>query len=476
MKFIKLTYLLLIFTCCKKSSDKPNIIIIVADDLGYNDVSCYRDSNLNDKNKKLPTSRTPNIDKLSEQGIRFTDFYSGAAISSPSRAALLTGRNATRVGIYNWIPENNPMHLRIEEITLAELLKQQNYNTGHFGKWHLTSGGTNQPLPNDQGFDYSFFTYNNANPSHENPDNFHRNGRPVGQLEGYSADLVVEETINWLRKQKYQKRPFYINVWFNEPHEKVAAPEIFTNRHSYNKEYYGSIENMDNAIGKLVDYLNKNNIHKETLIIFTSDNGSKWNHSNDPLRGEKCFNYEGGIRVPFIINWKEKIKNGKICNSPGSFTDIFPSIAKIAEISLPDDRKYDGIDLSSLFLGERNELAREKPIFFYRYFHDPICMLRKGDWCLLGYDELISKTESLNEVQLSKIEPWNFMSNHMEYLKFLEPKYFELYNLKEDVRQEIDLAEKYPEIVQNMKTEMLKLQGEMIVEGGDWYDPNFLLD
>jgi arylsulfatase A len=180
MKFFMSVFLSLLFFGCKKVTEKPNIILILADDLGYNDVSCYRNSNFEEQYENAPTSQTPNIDKLAESGMRFTDFYCGAAVCSPSRAALITGRNATRVGIYNWIPENGPMHLRSEEITIAELLKDKNYNTGHFGKWHLTSKGMDQPLPNDQGFDYSFFTYNNANPSHENPDNFYHNGQLVG--------------------------------------------------------------------------------------------------------------------------------------------------------------------------------------------------------------------------------------------------------------------------------------------------------
>ena len=451
--------------------ETPNIVLILADDLGYNDISCYRNSNPGQSTEFPPTAQTPNIDKLAEQGIRFTDFYCGAAVCSPSRSALITGRNATRVGIYNWIPENSPMHLRTSEITIAELLKRKSYKTGHFGKWHLTSQGTDQPLPNDQGFDYSFFTYNNAIPSHHNPENYYRNGKPVGKLEGYACQLVVDEAIQWLDKNNNNQNPFYINVWFNEPHLKVAAPEELTKRHKYNKEYYGAIENMDIAVGRLMDYLKRNKLIENTIVIFTSDNGSRWNHSNDPLRGEKCFNYEGGLRVPFIVSGPPKIPKGKVSRFNGSFADILPTIASITDIPLPSDRVYDGIDISTVFFDAQDILKREKPIFFYRYFHDPICMLREGKWCLLGYDELIPKAESLDEGQLGKIKPWHFMPNHMEYLKPLEPKYFELYNLKEDKEQETDLSEKYPEIVSKMKKKMLELRAEMIAEGGDWYNP-----
>ncbi len=476
MKHIKILFFpflfLFTFPVCNgiiESPVPPNIILILADDLGYNDVSCFRSFNLDKSSDKPPTSQTPNIDAIADQGMLFTDFYCGAAVCSPSRSALITGRNATRVGIYNYLPENCPMHLRSEEITIAELLKDGEYRTGHFGKWHLTSKGTNQPLPNDQGFDYSFFSYNNAKPSHKNPDNYYRNGNPVGPLEGYACSLVVNEAINWLETNRKEDAPFFMNVWFNEPHLKVAAPEELTSRHTYNQDYYGAIENMDIAVGKLLAYLSEKELDKNTIIIFSSDNGSRWDHSNDPFRGEKCFNYEGGVRVPFIIKWPIKIAKGKVCKMPGSFTDILPSIASITEIPAPSDRIIDGINLSPVFLGEETEIERTEPIFFYRYFHDPVCMLRDGDWCLLGYQKLIPKAESLDEGKLANITPWYFRENHMDYLKTQIPTFFELYNLKLDKGQENDVSDQFPELVESMKKKMLELRNEMIDEGGDWY-------
>jgi len=273
-----------------------------------------------------------------------------------------------------------------------------------------------------------------------------------------------------LKTNKNMQTPFYINVWFNEPHLKVAAPEELTKRHKYNQEYYGAIENMDIAVGKLMVYLKENNLDENTIVIFTSDNGSRWDHSNDPLRGEKCFNYEGGVRVPFIIKWPTKVPQGKTSKVVGSFTDILPTVASITGIPVPSDRIIDGIDISPVFLGKTAIVKRENPIFFFRYFHDPICMLRDGDWCLLGYDTLIPKAESLNEGQLGKIRPWQFMENHMEYLKTITPKHFELYNLHDDREQKNDLAKEYPGIVNKMKNKMLQLRKEMVTEGGDWFD------
>lgn len=341
----KTTFLLIAASLvqCKQAGEtgKPNLIIFLADDLGYNDLSCYRTTG-SDLSPWTPTTRTPYIDNLAENGMRFTSFYCGAAVSSPSRAALITGRNATRTGIYNWIPPNTPMHLRNEEITIAEILKETGYQTAHFGKWHLTSEGSDQPLPEDQGFDYSFFTYNNAVPSHKDPVNFFRNGEPAGELKGYSCQLVVDEAIGWLGSRENKDKPFYINVWFNEPHEKVAAPDELTAHHSYNNIYYGAIENLDIAVGRLMDYLKYNNLIKNTIVIFTSDNGSQVYGSNDPLRGEKCFNFEGGIRVPFIISWPDHVPVNTTSEFIGSFTDILPSVANITGTAIPKERKIDG--------------------------------------------------------------------------------------------------------------------------------------
>ncbi len=457
--------------------NNPNVIIMLADDLGYNDLSCYRNAHpaLSDM---PPTCQTPHLDRLAEEGMRFTDFYCGAAVCSPSRAVLLTGRNATRVGIYNWIPGKSPMHLRNEEITIAEILKEQGYQTGHFGKWHLTSEGMDQPIPNDQGFDYSFFAYNNARPSHKNPVNYHRNGKPVGELQGYACQLVVDEAINWLEKAKNNDRPFYLNVWFNEPHEKVAAPDSLRDNHQYKKTYYGCIENMDNASGRLLHYLQKNDLVENTVVMFSSDNGSQELHSNDPLRGEKCFNYDGGIRIPFIIRWPGNIPSGKISNVPAGFADILPTIAEYTGAKIPGDRSLDGKSLATILNGTSSTTDREKPIFFYRYFHEPICMLRRGDWCLLGYEDTIAYAEDLNQKELAKFKPgpeeqpwaqWGFQENHMEAIPNQDPAYFELYNLRKDPGQKNDLSGNYPEKVNKMKQEMIQLRNEMITEGGDWF-------
>mgnify|MGYP001034113905 CR=1 FL=1 len=479
MKQLTFVFILsVVLNVSANTQEKPNIILMLADDLGYSDISCYR-SDHESLYDKPSTSRTPNIDKLAENGIRFTDFYSGAAVCSPSRAALLTGRNCTRVGIYNWIPENQPMHLRSDEITIAEILKDAGYETGHFGKWHLTSKGMGQPLPTEQGFDYAFYTYNNANPSHHNPVNFYRNGEAVGELEGYSCQLVVDEAINWLEETDKKDKPFYVNLWFNEPHEKVAAPPEFAQNHDYRDQYYGCIENMDNAVGRLLNYLKNNNLEENTIVIFTSDNGSQVASSDNPLRGAKALNFEGGIRVPFIVKWSGRIPQALVSEVPGSFTDVLPTITNLTKTEQPVDRVLDGIDLSKVFT-ENAAVKREKPIFFFRYFHEPVTMLRNGDWVLLGYhDETLPYQMNYNVRELAKLKPeqgaprwsmWGFQEKHMEYLKTAIPQHFELYNIRNEILQKTDVKAKNPEIAKMMIKQTHQLREEMIEEGGDWYE------
>ncbi len=478
MRFLSLFFLLPLLACDRPAeAPPPNVVLLLADDLGYNDLSCYRALHPQ-PSEQPPTSETPHLDRLAGQGMLFTNFYAGAAVCSPSRAALITGRNATRTGIYNWIPGNSPMHLRDEEVTIAELLQTRGYATGHFGKWHLTSPGTEQPLPNDQGFDYSFYAYNNAEPSHKDPENYFRNGEALGKLPGYACQLVVDEAIGWLERRPDKERPFYLNVWFNEPHVRLAAPSELTARHDYHPEYYGAIENMDGAVGRLIDYLEAQGLAGNTIVLFSSDNGSQWAHSNDPLRGEKCFNYEGGLRAPFLVRWPGRVPAGAVRDLPGSFTDVLPSLAELTGAAPPAGRTLDGVSLAAVWQGAEAAPERQSPIFFFRYFHDPICMLREGDWCLLGYQTPIPYAEQLDERALANLKPeagqpawsmWGFQPVHMTYLRDLEPSHFELYNLHDDPQQRRDLAADQPERVARMKKRMLELRAEMVAEGGDWF-------
>lgn len=458
--------------------EKPNIIVLLADDLGYSDLSCYRNQLREIPEHPLATSNTPNLDQLASQGMRFTDFYSGSAVCSPSRAALLTGRNNNRVGIFNWIPPQTPMHLPLEEWTLPEMLQQQGYRTAHFGKWHLTAENT--PIPTAHGFETAFWTHNNARPSHQNPENFLDGDTAIGTLNGYSCQIVMDRALHWLETQD-SGSPFYLNVWFHEPHEPVAAPPEFASRHDRMPDYYGCIENMDHQIGRLLSWLDETGLSENTLILFSSDNGSQVMGSNEPLRGEKCFNWEGGIRVPFIVRWPQHIPAGRVSNVPGYFPDILPTLSSILEVNLPSDRIYDGTSLREVWFKDSDNAQREEPIFFYRYFHDPICMLRDGDWLLLGYQNPPEPyRENYDEYDLALIKPepdkpkwskWGFQASHMRMILDQEPHYFELYQVSEDIGQRQNVFDDHPDRSLQMVKQMKLMQRDVVNEGSqcNWY-------
>ena len=218
MKPILTILFALLLVCPVFGKDKqPNVVTLLVDDLGYRDIGCYGG----------PVN-TPVLDTLAAEGVRFTDFHSGAPVCSPSRATFLTGRNHIRAGVYSVLSEQrHRMHLLRSETTLAEVLKDEGYGTAHFGKWHLGMPINNRdnPTPTEHGFDYWFGLVNGAHPSHKDPTNFLRNGKPVGPMKGYSCQIVVDEAIDWIDKKRDADAPFFINIWFNEPHAVIAAPD-----------------------------------------------------------------------------------------------------------------------------------------------------------------------------------------------------------------------------------------------------------
>src|SRR5215831_10850280 len=198
------------------TGEKPNIVILLCDDLGYGDLSCFAH----------PKILTPHLDKLATEGVKLTHCYSSSPVCSPSRAGLMTGRVPNRLGIRDWIPADSGIYLRPGEVTIAQLLKEAGYHTCHAGKWHLNSKTDgSERTPGEAGFDHWLYTQNNASPSHLNPTNFVRNGKPAGKLEGPSSHLVVAEAIQFL--DAHPGQPFFLNLWFHESHEPVAAAEEF---------------------------------------------------------------------------------------------------------------------------------------------------------------------------------------------------------------------------------------------------------
>lgn len=419
---------------------RPNIVVVLCDDLGYGDLGCYGHRHI----------QTPNLDRLATDGMQFIDCYAAAPVCSPSRAGMLTGRTPHRCGVYDWIPSDDSMHLRAEEVTVATLLKNAGYATCHVGKWHCNGrfNSSEQPQPDDHGFEYWFSTQNNASPTHHNPNNFVRNGKQVGGLEGYSSELIVDEGIRWLKNRRDREKPFCLFVWFHSPHEPIATGEEFVKLYEGHKEaiYYGNVTQMDHAFGRLMKTLDELQLRDDTFVMFTSDNGPETLNryknafrsfgSPGPLRGMKLHLYEGGIGVPGIIRWPEHSEPWSVSHEPISGTDILPTLCALAGIKVPDDRPIDGASILPIFEGRAVE--RQVPLY-WRYdqaLSKPFTVaMRQGDWKLLADSSMTL---------------------------------FELYNLREDRTEKNNLVLSEAGRLEAMKQTLTELHHEIDAEGPQW--------
>jgi arylsulfatase A len=424
------------------AADKPNIVLLLCDDLGYGDLSCFAH----------PQIRTPHLDKLAAEGIKLTHCYSSSPVCSPSRAGLMTGRNPNRLGIRDWIPAGSGVFLRPGEVTIARLLKEAGYLTCHAGKWHLNSKTDgSECTPGDAGFDHWLYTQNNAAPNHLSPTNFIRNGKPTGKLEGPSSHVVVAEAIRFLEAGRGMKadrsKPFFLNLWFHESHEPVAAAEEFLKLYPNETDpdrqhYYGDVSQMDAAVGKLLKYLDDHKLSQNTFVFFSSDNGpetlkryprgTRSYGSPGPLRGMKLHVTEAGYRVPGIVRWPGHAKAGTVSSEPVCHVDLLPTLCAIAGARLPE-RTLDGADIAPLF--------DDKPV-------------RRPHALYWQYDFAISRPWTI----ALRDGPWKLLAD-------AELGQFELYHLENDVGERKNLAEEQPERVARMAAEMKRLHAEIRAEG-----------
>jgi arylsulfatase A len=432
---------------------QPNVVILLADDLGYKDVGCYGGP-----------VQTPAIDQLAKDGVRFTDFYSGCAVCSPSRATLLTGRHHIRTGVYSWIhDEGQNSHLLLSERTIAEILKDRGYSTAHIGKWHLGLPTKNRakPTPSQHGFDYWFTTWNNASPSHKNPNNFIRNGQEVGPLEGYSCQLVADEAIDWLDNHRHPKAPFFLNLWFHEPHAPIAAPDKIVSTYGELKDkaaiYSGTIDNTDRAISRVVEKLVQMGVREDTLIIYASDNGSYRDDRVGNLRGKKGSNWDGGIRVPGIFSWPAVIPKNKVEKQPAGLVDILPTLCGLLNLEVPQDRMIDGSDLSPLLRGNPDSFKRHQPMFWHLQKSRPIVAMRDGDFSLVANpDYEIPTTNMFQERWIPKVKNGGY-------------KDFQLFDLSNDPGQMENIASEKPELLKKLKAKLLEINQSIMADGTDWH-------
>ena len=454
MKRIFFVVLLTLPSQAATAAERPNVVILLADDLGYQDIGCYGGP-----------VKTPTLDGLAAGGTRFTDFYSGCAVCSPSRATLLTGRHHIRTGVYSWISDGSQnSHLLKREVTLAEVLKSEGYATAHVGKWHLglPTGRRDKPTPDEHGFDYWFATWNNASPSHENPSNFIRNGKPVGKLEGYACQIVVDEAITWLDKDRDPKTPFFLNVWFHEPHAPIAAPdEIVEDYGKLNDRaavYSGTIDNTDRAIARLLKKLEALDPElKNTLIIYASDNGSYRDDRTGGLRGAKGQNWEGGIRVPGIFHWPGKIIADQAVNEPAGLVDVLPTVCGLLSIDPPADVHLDGSDVAPLLLENDAKFTRHQPLFWHLQKSRPIVAMRDGKYSLVADpDYELSRNNMFQEAWIPKIKSGGYTN-------------FRLYDLSKDPQQTQNLAGDEPEALARLKKKLLEINASIMSDGNDWH-------
>ena len=430
--------------------ERPDVVLVMLDDSGYTDFGCYGSD-----------VDTPNIDAFAAEGIRFTDCHAAAPNCSPSRAGMLTGRIPSRVGIYSYLPRKHPMHLRDEEITIAELLRPAGYATGHFGKWHLSDlGNPDQPGPNDQGFDHSLGTSNNAEPSHENPVNFVRNGEAIGKVEGYSCQVVVDEAIGWMETVPADDNLFAC-IWFHEPHSKIASPAELVAKYEgrgMNRKdalYHANIENVDIAFGRLMEKLEALGRKENTFVFLTSDNGGVNAFSNQGLRGKKSFVYEGGQREAGILRWPAKVEAGQARDETISHLDLLPTLCDATGVPLPAGTRLDGSNWMPMLKG--GTLERKQPLFWFFYRVEPAAALRMGDHILMGYLEKPAEKYS-----------HGLSPGDMPWIKKAKLESFELYDLRNDLGQEHDLSAIQPEKLAELKKAMLELHADVLADGPDW--------
>jgi arylsulfatase A len=423
-----------------QDASPPNIVLFLADDLGYGDLGCFGH----------PIIKTPHLDALAKQGVRLTQCYSASAVCSPSRSALLTGRTPHRNGVFTWIAAGSEVHLRTSEKTLPRLLHDRGYSTAHFGKWHLNGKFNDpaQPQPGDHGYDTWMATQNNAAPSHKNPSNFVKNGTPMGPLQGFSASLIAEEASRWLKEGRDPKKPFYLAVWAHEPHLPIESdPQLMALYPDLSEEFrqhHANVSQLDRAFGQVLRALDDLKLAENTFVFFTSDNGpegdgekGRTRGSSGGLRGRKRSMYEGGIRVPGIARWPGRVRPGTTSDQPVVGSDFFATACALAGIQVPQDRVIDGVDVLGALTGGAPP-ERKIPLF-WRLDMAPApfrMAMRKGDWKILASNDLGQ---------------------------------FELYNLKEDPVESRNRSKDEPERFEAMKKELADLNVRIEAEGPDWW-------
>ena len=415
------------FSCTpqKKETLKPNIVFIMADDLGYGELGCYSCQDIH----------TPNIDFLAEEGVRFTDFYANAPVCSPTRAALLTGRYQQRLGMDDALSyQEMGRGLAVDGETIADALKSAGYSTGLFGKWHVGYDFERRPL--QQGFDYFFGILGGNHHYFKHMDRIGVYDLWFGNdtiiRNGYTTHLITEEAIEFIEDNK--EYPFFLYLSHLAPHFPYLGPmdslkDVRPNHKSWQKEedpqtYISMVEYMDSEIGRVLEKIKKLGLSDRTLVVFTSDNGgahyAPYNR-NAPFSGYKASLWEGGIRVPCIVRWPGVLPAGEVTTQVGITMDWTATFRRLA--GLDSNLEEDGIDLMPILAG--NKPWQERTLYWrvksgpIRKVESEFWAVRQGEWKLLIEQNDSSDTYLFN-LKNDPGETTNLKNNHAEVVKQLK--------------------------------------------------------
>lgn len=430
---------------------KPNFIFILVDDMGWTDLGC--------QGSKF--YETPNIDRLASQSMRFTQAYSACTVCSPTRAALMTGKYPARLHVTDWIAGHvRPyaklkvpdwtMHLALEERTIAEALKEADYATASIGKWHL---GGPEFFPEKQGFDVNIGGRDSGSPaSYFSP--YANPSLPDGPKGEFLSDRLTDEALKFIERNK--ARPFFVYLPHYAVHTPLAGkPEVVAKYErkadpqnpQHNAKYAALVESVDDSVGRIMSKLDELGLAENTVIFFTSDNGGLLLNnvtSNFPLRAGKGSAYEGGVRVPLFVKWPGMTKPGSMCDTPVITPDFHPTMLQMAGLKPAKHQVIDGESIVPL-LRQRGGLRRDMIYWHYPHYHPggatPYSAIRRGDWKLIEF----------------------FEDNHVE-----------LYNLREDIGEQNDLAVKLPDRTNQLREKLhtwRKKVGAQLPTANPGYDP-----
>ena len=418
-KLIRVTSLLLLLPSAVVASEQPNVIFMLTDDLGYSDIGCYGAEKV----------KTPHIDRLAAEGVRFTDFHTAASICSPSRAAFLTGAYPQRAGLYMGINPNRTAHwflgLHPDEITFAEQFRTQNYATYMVGKWHL--GTEPEFLPRTQGFDHYYGMPCNFghSPKFFDDDKQVFAKAPLNRL----TKLYTTRVTSIIRDAAKAERPFFLYYAHNYPHTPYQAGKAFKGT-SQDGVRGDVMQELDWSVGEMMSALKDAGIAENTIVVFTSDNGPTSNKYAKPYRGTKYVTFEGGHRVPFIVHWPAQIKEPAVSNVSVNAMDLFPTLSAAIGAPLPKARVYDGENLLPLLEGKSLKRSSAEP--FYYYNCENLQAIRRDQW-------------KLHLPRTKKQLP--FWDKNKKFANLKKPV---LYNLAEDRTETTNVAADHPDVVREL--------------------------